>query len=281
MARPRHTRLATGIYWFYQKLLVLPKKWLPLTLTGFNNVRAYHRSKLTVFGGGHEVLYPWNLGCHGDHNLRQQPQLYPEWTVVLVAVTVITYFHMFPWLQKDWRLPWLPLKPASGFYNFNQFQPAATTLCESNVAMGTISPKSSMIFQPTASIHNGFPYFPCFSTFPCDFPVNFPLPRQEQCGGQEVNVPDTATVAMECYGTVTGEVRHHRSCSSRTFYVDLDWGADKIFVQERLMSIQEKLSSQDRHKRTCCCWSGACKILRPGLPKTSNILQQELSHKHL
>ena len=39
-------------------------------------------------------------------------------------------------------------------------------------------------------------------------------------------------------------------------------------MQELPMSIPEEQSSQDRHKGTCCCWSGAYKILRQKPPKS-------------
>ena len=44
-----------------------------------------------------------------------------------------------------------------------------------------------------------------------------PARDPKQCGGQEVNVPDTSNSR---YGKVTDEVRHDRNCSSRTFYID-------------------------------------------------------------
>ena len=43
------------------------------------------------------------------------------------------------------------------------------------------------------------------------------------------------------YGTVTDDVRHNRSCRSRTFSVDLSRGAHKIFILELpIMSIPGK-----------------------------------------
>ena len=70
---------------------------------------------------------------------------------------------------------------------------------------------------------------------------------------QEVNVADTSNSSYGNYGTVTDEFRHDRSCSSRTFYVNLFSGAHKAFVRELPMSIPEKLSE----KHECRASSGS------------------------
>ena len=83
----------------------------------------------------------------------------------------------------------------------------------------------------------------------------------------------TRTCARSCEGLS----QHFTRISTRSFHKELYKTLTKIFAPGPL---SPKRISQDRHKRTCCCWRGSyCKILIQEPPKS--IPEEELSYKHL
>ena len=83
----------------------------------------------------------------------------------------------------------------------------------------------------------------------------------------------TRTCARSCKGLS----QHFTRISTRSFHKELYKTLTKIFAPGPL---SPKRISQDRHKRTCCCWRGSyCKILIQEPPKS--IPEEELSYKHL
>ena len=82
-------------------------------------------------------------------------------------------------------------------------------------------------------------------------------------GEKEVHVPNTSNSS---HGTATDKARHHRNCSSRTFFIDLYGGSHKTFMQELPME-HPRITFMDDQSRA---WSGSsCKDISRRIPTKS------------